>query len=297
MSIRNLPAAPEGDARPNVKCDLSPKAMERWNPMLKASVSEQENVISIYDPIGWDFFGDGVTSKNIASALQSMQGQDVVVNINSPGGDVFEGLAIYNLLNSHNGKVTVRIMGLAASAASFIAMAGDEIQIARAGFLMIHNAWVVAIGNRNDLRDQANWIEQFDNTIADIYQARTGGDLSQIQQDMDNELWIGGNDAVNSGWADSLLPADQVEQDSAQNRSDRIAAHQIDTVLAKAGIPRSQRRSLIQDLKAGTSSAISNGTHDAADSMAINADTYAEVKASLSRTLKKLETLSAVNAS
>ncbi|MFT2622165.1 head maturation protease, ClpP-related, partial [Escherichia coli] len=76
---------------------------------------------------------------------------------NSPGGDMFEGLAIYNLLREHEGEVNVKVLGLAASAGSVIAMAGDTVQIARAGFLMIHNAWVVAMGNRNDLRELAAW--------------------------------------------------------------------------------------------------------------------------------------------
>ncbi|MBN0106041.1 Clp protease ClpP, partial [Pseudomonas aeruginosa] len=93
-----------------------------------------------YEPIGYDWWtGEGVTAKRIAGALRAIGGDvDVTVNINSPGGDVFEGLAIYNLLREHKGKVTVRVLGLAASAASFIAMAADEVKIARAGFLMIH---------------------------------------------------------------------------------------------------------------------------------------------------------------
>ncbi|HCF5801664.1 TPA: Clp protease ClpP, partial [Pseudomonas aeruginosa] len=104
-----------------------------------------------------------------AGALRAIGGDvDVTVNINSPGGDVFEGLAIYNLLREHKGKVSVNIIGLAASAASFIAMAGDEIRIGRAAFLMIHNAWLIAMGNRNDLREIADWLEPFDMTLADI---------------------------------------------------------------------------------------------------------------------------------
>lgn len=78
-----------------------------------------------------------------------MNGADVTVNINSPGGDMFEGLAIYNLLREYQGKVTVKVLGIAASAASVIAMAGDDIQIGRGAFLMIHNCWVVAMGTSN----------------------------------------------------------------------------------------------------------------------------------------------------
>lgn len=88
-----------------------------------------------------------------------MGGENVTVNINSPGGDMFEGLAIYNLLREYSGKVTVKVLGIAASAASIIAMAGDEIQIGRGAFLMIHNCWIVMIGNRHDLAKAAIDIE------------------------------------------------------------------------------------------------------------------------------------------
>ena len=134
MTIKSLPTAPAARPRADVSCDLMPKALERWNPAIRAAV-EEENSISIFDPIGYDWWtGEGVTAKRISAALRAMKDADVVVNINSPGGDVFEGLAIYNLLREHKGKVTVRVLGLAASAASFIAMAADEVKIARAGF-------------------------------------------------------------------------------------------------------------------------------------------------------------------
>ena len=106
------------------------------------------NSISIYDSIGENWEGTGVTAKRISAALRAIGDKDVVVNINSPGGDFFEGVAIYNLLREHQGRVTVQVMGLAASAASVIAMAGDEILMGDGSFLMIHNAgpWPSAIG-------------------------------------------------------------------------------------------------------------------------------------------------------
>lgn len=136
MSKRNL--LPVANFNAKEKGGVSPLAFDRWNPAIKAS-DENDNTIGIYDPIGYDYWDDsGVTAKRISAALRSLDGADVVVNINSPGGDVFEGLAIYNLLREYKGHVTVRVLGVAASAASFIAMAADEIQIARAGFFMIH---------------------------------------------------------------------------------------------------------------------------------------------------------------
>ncbi|MBX4377554.1 Clp protease ClpP, partial [Mycobacterium tuberculosis] len=123
---------------------------------------------------GYDWWTDsGVTAKGIGNQLKSYAGSDIVVNINSPGGDVFEGLAIYNQLREYKGHITVRILGIAASAASFIAMAADEVQIARAGFLMIHNAWTIGVGDRNDMREVADFLEQVDGTIADIYHVKS----------------------------------------------------------------------------------------------------------------------------
>ena len=193
-------------------CEIKPLALKRWNPGIRAA-SEEEHSISIYDVIGQDpWSGEGVTTKRIAAALRSVNGADVTVNINSPGGDMFEGLAIYNLLRDYSGKVTVKVLGLAASAASIIAMAGDEIRIARAGFLNIHNCWVVALGNRQDLLEVASRLEPFDQAMAEIYASRTQSQLSAMQQLMDADTWLNGSAAVEQGFADQLLAADAVRQ-------------------------------------------------------------------------------------
>jgi ATP-dependent Clp protease protease subunit len=253
MTKRNIPAAPSIRPRAGIQCDLSPKALEMWDSSLVAAVDgeEADNVITIYEPIGYDWWtGEGATAKRIANALRYIgANEDVVVNINSPGGDVFEGLAIYNLLREHKGKVTVNILGLAASAASFIAMAGDEVRIGRAAFLMIHNGWVVAAGNRNDFREIADWLEPFDKTIADIYSVRTGIDIEELMSQMDSEKWIGGKDAVDLGWADDLLASDSIKK-SASNRNEKtIAARRLDAAMARSGIPRSERKSMMNNFK------------------------------------------------
>lgn len=249
-----LPTAKQDRPSKAMEWDLLPRALDRWTAGLSAETSE--NTISIFDPIGVDpWTGEGVTAKRISSALRSIgDDADVVVNLNSPGGDMFEGFAIYNLLREHKGKVTVKILGLAASAASIIAMAGDEIQISRAGFLMIHNTWVVVIGNRNDLREAADMLEPFDAAMADIYAARTGIQVKAVQKKMDAETFINGSAAVEEGWADSLLPSDEVKQEKGA-KNERAAAYLLDSALAKAGLPRSERRHLLQDFKASAPSA------------------------------------------
>lgn len=262
MSKRNL--LPVANFNAKEKGGVSPLAFDRWNPAIKAS-DENDNTIGIYDPIGYDYWDDsGVTAKRISAALRSLDGADVVVNINSPGGDVFEGLAIYNLLREYKGHVTVRVLGVAASAASFIAMAADEIQIARAGFFMIHNAWTGLWGNRNDLRETADFLEQIDDTIADIYHVRSGLSMDGLKADMDKERWINGRDAIDSGFADAFLPSDVVVEDTKNFTKEKVAAHKADILFAKAGMSRSSRRELIQDLK-GTPGATNQATPSASN--------------------------------
>ena len=262
MSKRNL--LPVANFNAKEKGGVSPLAFDRWNPAIKAS-DENDNTIGIYDPIGYDYWDDsGVTAKRISAALRSLDGADVVVNINSPGGDVFEGLAIYNLLREYKGHVTVRVLGVAASAASFIAMAADEIQIARAGFFMIHNAWTGLWGNRNDLRETAEFLEQIDDTIADIYHVKSGLSMDELKADMDKERWINGRDAIDSGFADAFLPSDVVVEDTKNFTKEKVAAHKADILLAKAGMSRSSRRELIQDLK-GTPGATNQATPSASN--------------------------------
>lgn len=252
----SLPLAYKGAPLSGIKYDLSPRALEQWNPAIKAA--ESDNTITIFDVIGADYWtGEGVTAKRIAGALRAIGEKDVTVLMNSPGGDMFEGLAIYNLLREHKGEVTMKVLGLAASAASVITMAGDNIQVARAGFLMVHNAWILAAGNRHDFREYADYLEPFDRSMADLYSARTGIEFKSMQKIMDAESWIGGSDAVEQGFADSLLPSDQIEIDENSKAKAEI---RLEIALAKAGMPRTERRKLLAEYKAVTPRAGGNDT-------------------------------------
>ncbi|EGZ6858242.1 Clp protease ClpP [Cronobacter sakazakii] len=262
MTIKSLPAAPEGRPFAREKPDLPAAAMERWNGSIRAA-RDGDNSISIFDVIGADYWGEGVTASRIAGALRSLNGADVTVNINSPGGDMFEGLAIYNLLREYDGKVTVKVLGLAASAASIIAMAGDEVQIGRGAFLMIHNCWVSAMGNRHDLAQIATDMAPFDKAMSDIYQARSGLDAATVDKMMDGETYIGGSEAVEKGFADSLLSADEIADDE---ESPAAALRKLDALLAKANTPRSERRKLLKALSGSMpgAAATPDGTPSAA---------------------------------
>lgn len=252
MTLKSLPVAPEGRPSALSKRDLPSAAMERWNGGIKAAKAD-ENSLSVFDVIGADYWGDGVTASRIAGALRSLDGSDVTVNINSPGGDMFEGLAIYNLLREYKGKVTVKVLGLAASAASIIAMAGDEVQIGRGAFLMIHNCWVYAMGNRHDLAQIAADMEPFDKAMGDIYSARSGLSLEDVSAMMDSETYIGGSDAVEKGFADRLLSADEIADD---DDSPSAALRKLDALLAKTDTPRSERRKLLKALSGNKPGAV-----------------------------------------
>lgn len=264
MSNRDLPKA-SFNVRGDLRSVITPKALERWRPEVKAADSgEDPATVSILDVIGQDWMGNGVTASRISAILRNIGKRDVVVNINSPGGDYFEGLAIYNILRDHPAKVTVKILGVAASAASVIAMAGDDVQIARAGFLMIHNTWIVAMGDRNALREAADWLEPFDQVAVDIYAARTGLEPKAVAKMLDRETWIGGAEAVDKNFADGFLPADAVTETAKQAAGQALKAEfRIDEILARAGVPRSERRNLVQAMKGGTRDAAATDTPSA----------------------------------
>ena len=261
MTIKTLPGAPEGRPCAGVTSHLQARALDRWNAGVQAADKEDERTISVYDVIGHDYWtGEGVTAKRISGALRAMGKGAITVNVNSPGGDMFEGLAIYNLLREHDGEVTVKVLGLAASAASVIAMAGDKVQIARAGFLMIHNSWVMAVGNRHDLSDLAATLKPFDDAMAGIYAARTGKGAKAMAKLMDSETWIGGETAIEDGFADELLPSDQVSKGAA--KASASAVRRIESALRASGMPKSEAVRLISEFKASAGDPAGGGEGD-----------------------------------
>ena len=162
--------------------------------------------IYIYEDVGESWFG-GVSAKQFAADLQALGAVSTInVRLNSYGGDVFEGLAIYRLLADHPATVVTFIDGIAASIASVIAMAGNEIRIAEAGEIMIHDAWSVAIGPASELRAVADRLDAVSSSIADVYAARTGQSKEQIQAWMAAETTFQSADAVKHGFAQSVVP-------------------------------------------------------------------------------------------
>ena len=154
----------------------------------------------IYEDIGQDWFGDGVTAKKIHSQLEGLEG-DLTIRVNSYGGDVFEGHAIYNLIKNYKGNKKVIIDGIAASAASVIAMAGDEVEMPINSMMMIHDPWTFAIGNSEDMLKTAEILDQIKQTIVNVYKDKTGLDDQQLMDMMREETWLDADQAESFGFA------------------------------------------------------------------------------------------------
>ncbi len=267
MSLRKLPEARTFPRPQNYQWDAPSDVLTKWaeHPLAAAPDADADATISIFDVIGDDgWTGGGVTAKRISAALRSIGNRDVIVRINSPGGDMFEGIAIYNLLRTHPAKVTVEVLGWAASAASIIAMAGDVIRMGLGSFMMVHNAWGMVIGNRHDMREAASLFDGFDAGLADIYQARTGMKHTDIEQLMDAETFMTAGQAVEHGFADGVDDAEIHPETnaSAQVRPEIHAKRRIDAALAQQGISRTERRKMFCQI-AGMHDAADTATHDA----------------------------------
>lgn len=173
----------------------------------RGSFRAEGNTIYLYDvivgsEIEAEYFG-GVAPQSFANALADMTG-DVHLRINSPGGDVFAGRAIAQAIREYPGQVIAHVDGIAASAASYVAIAADRVVMAPGAMLMIHNAWTFAMGNSSDLMDTAALLEKIDGTLAETYAAKGNGDEAHYASLMASETWFTPAEAVAEGLADEV---------------------------------------------------------------------------------------------
>ena len=177
-----------------------------WNWIKDADTGERELRLdgAISDET---WFGDEITPKQFREELNASAG-DITVWINSPGGDVFAATEIYNMLRAYKGKVTIRIDSLAASAASIVAMAGDEVQISPVGQIMIHNPQMLTGGDSEELRTGARALDEIKESIINAYQLKTKLPREQLAQLMDDETWLNARRAVELGFADKIIGDD-----------------------------------------------------------------------------------------
>lgn len=249
MSLRQLPDIQIAPPKAEMSFDLAPRALAAWEPTTAGSATDKA-IITIFDPIGETWDGKGVTVSRISDELRAIGEKPVTVQINSPGGNFFDGLAIYNMFRAHSHEVTMQVLGVAASAASIIAMAGDDIQIARSGLMMVHNAQWIAVGDRHAMIEAHDKMVHFDEAMNSLYVDRTGIDSDEIATMMDDTTFMTGPEALEKGFATSLLEADEVPT-KARASADKSPIYQIEAALARHGVSRAERRKLIKELSDG----------------------------------------------
>ena len=187
-------------------------------------LANKKGELFLYGPISdSSWYEDDVSPAQFAKDLAALgQIEQLDVFVNSPGGDVFAGFTIYNILKRHNATVTIHVDGIAASAASIVAMAGDKIVIPKNGTLMIHNAWSIGVGGKASMRKLAAELERLDGQMAEIYSARTGKDIATISAWMESERWMSGDEALADGFADEV---EENKQIAACADADKFFAH------------------------------------------------------------------------
>lgn len=193
------------------------KSKKFWR--LENSVERSESTLYLDGPIAQEsWWGDEVTPQEFRQELQQIPGNELTVVINSPGGDVWAGVSIHDALKELNKKVTVRVSGLAASAASFIAMAGDVIEMTPGSTMMIHKASAIAWGDTEDFKKMIEMLETVEDGIISIYADRTGNSREAVKELVEAETWMSAEKAVELGFADSVVkPASEDEQNAPAN--------------------------------------------------------------------------------
>lgn len=170
--------------------------------------------ILLYGDIGADFWGEGNTAEDFVSQLNELSPKPLDIRIDSCGGDVYEAFAMCSAIQRYEGETTAYIDGLAASAASYIAVVCDRVVMNDYAFLMIHNAWTFAMGNADDLEKAVSRLRCIDQTIASIYEKRSDYTIDEIEQLMNDETWITADEALIHGLCQEVLETEE-----------RIAAH------------------------------------------------------------------------
>jgi ATP-dependent Clp protease protease subunit len=188
--------------------------------IVRNEATPDETTIYLYDVI--DPFW-GVSAKQFVKELNAIKTPTINLRINSPGGDVFDGRAIATAIAQHPSKIVAHIDGLAASAASYVAISAKEVVMAPGTFLMIHNAWTIAFGNKDELQKVAEVLDKIDASLVDTYVAVTGASAEQVKEWMDAETWFTADEAVAEGFADRVSTPAAGEEDKTANAWDLSA--------------------------------------------------------------------------
>lgn len=209
MSNRGWPRP--ADAREWYHLALAPQAKADDKGDEPAAPSHAD--VYLYDVIGGWF---GADANAFVRDVAGLDVDELTVHLNSPGGDAAEGVAIANVLRQHRAKVTVRVDGIAASAASVVAMAGDEVIMSPGAQLMIHDAWSIGLGDADEMRKVAASLDSTSNALASTYAAKAGGTTAEWREVMKSEAWYGPDEAVEAGLADRVAEPDEYSTSGEQ---------------------------------------------------------------------------------
>jgi ATP-dependent Clp protease protease subunit len=183
----------------NARADVSKLA-------IRSDASGDVGHIYVYDVIDSTW---GASAKDLVQALAGMGNKDVHMHVNSPGGDVFEARAMVAAVSNYPGKVVAYIDGLAASAATYLALSADETHIIDGGMFMVHNSWTLTWGNKHEMRTTADLLDKIDSTISADYARKTKASQEQITQWMDAETWFTAAEALDAGFVDSVVSTEK----------------------------------------------------------------------------------------
>lgn len=228
--LLNLPAARAlAEARRNARNRdgrAGQQPQKPWYTVRNEKDSDEAEIL-IYDVIDPDPWFGGVSAQDFVRDLAAVEAKNLTVRINSPGGNVYDAIAITNALRNFDGTVTTVVDGMAASAASFIAIGGgDELVMSRNSELMIHDARGVCIGDATAMAEYADWLHRCSDNIAEIYAEKAGSDASEWRAAMTAETWYGADEAVAAGLADRVKEATKSDSTTTSNRFDlSVFAH------------------------------------------------------------------------
>jgi ATP-dependent Clp protease protease subunit len=213
--------------------------MKQWYEIRALAADRAE--VWIYEEIGENFWGEGLSAKKFVNELNALDVSAIDLHINSPGGSVFDGQAIYNALRRHKAEVTTYIDGLAASIASVVALAGDRVVMPSNAMMMIHNPWGMAIGYAGDMRSMADTLDKVRETILNVYDEHSTKTRDELSAAMDAETELTAADALDYGFIDevggALRIAAQLDMSRFQHPPVALADIEPDTTPEAAEAP------------------------------------------------------------
>jgi ATP-dependent Clp protease protease subunit len=213
-----------------------------------------EATVYLYDEISWF----GVDAGQFVKDLNDIKAKTIHLRFNSPGGSVFDGTAIFNAIKQHKSKTVSHIDGLAASIASVIALASDEVRMAENAFLMIHDPWSIVIGNADTMREEAELLDKVGKTIAKTYMDKSGKDEKEIKAMMNAETWLTAEEAKEAGFVDIIEENDEKAKATlfdlsvfanvpAQLKGDKRTptARELESILKSSGFSNKQAKEIL----------------------------------------------------